>query len=269
MYSLILTDIDGTLLKDDLTISEKTILAFRKAREKGIGIVLCSGRYLHGIQFLKEELAIDDAILSGINGALIKHGEKYLNSVTLGVESYEKAAAILKGRCKSLIAFSESKYAIECVDSFYSMQYNICRQKGIRMDLRSHKEVEKALGERIYKLLVKDDDSAQCQLLLEELRMKMGAEVEIISSHPSNFEILPKGTDKSNSVSILSRELGIPKERMIAFGDWDNDAGMLASVGMGIAMANGSDRAKAAASFITKDNNSDGIYYALKHLNVI
>ena len=45
--------------------------------------------------------------------------------------------------------------------------------------------------------------------------------------------------------------------------------GMLASVGMGIAMANGSDRAKAAASFITKDNNSDGIYYALKHLNVI
>ncbi len=53
---------------------------------------------------------------------------------------------------------------------------------------------------------------------------------------------------------------------MIAFGDWDNDAGMLSSVGMGIAMANGSDKAKKSAKIITKDNNSDGISYALKNL---
>ena len=63
MYSLILTDIDGTLLQDNLSISQNTISALRKAKNNGLRIVLSSGRYLHGIQFLKDEIGIDDIIL--------------------------------------------------------------------------------------------------------------------------------------------------------------------------------------------------------------
>lgn len=263
MYSLILTDIDGTLLRDDLTVSEKTILAFRKAHEKGIRIVLSSGRYLQGIGFLKDEIGIEDIILSGINGALIKDGERYLNTVAIEKEVYEEAARFLKGKAKSLIAFSESKYAIDCVDSFYHLQDKICRQSGIRMDLTSYDKVNEALGEKVYKLLVKDDSPEVCKSLLEETQRLLGPRAQVIASHPKNFEVLPPNTDKANAVDVLERTLAIGREEMIAFGDWDNDEGMLKSVGMGIAMANGSDRAKAAAKFVTKDNNSDGIYYAL------
>ena len=263
MYSLILTDIDGTLLQDDLTVAENTILAFRRAREKGIRIALSSGRYLHGLGFLKEEIGIDDIILSAINGALIKDQDRYLYKDPIKKEVYEEAAKILKGRAKSLIAFSESQYAIDSTDEFYLLQQRICRQSGTRMDLSSYDEVSSALGEQVYKLLLKDDNIANCAKIKNELLSIMGDRAEIIASYPYNFEILPKGTDKANAVLILEKELGIPKEEMIAFGDWDNDAGMLSLVGAGFAMANGSERAKAAAKYVTKDNNSDGIYYAL------
>ena len=131
------------------------------------------------------------------------------------------------------------------------------------MDLSSYDEVSNALGEEIYKLLLKDDSIENCTKIKNELRSIMGDRAEIIASYPYNFEILPKGTDKANAVLILEKELGIPREEMIAFGDWDNDAGMLSLVGAGCAMANGSNVAKAASKYVTRDNNSDGIYYAL------
>ena len=106
--------------------------------------------------------------------------------------------------------------------------------------------------------------------LRDEAKKFLGDRVQIVASFPNNFEILPPKTDKKTAVEVLEKMLSIPRERMIAFGDWDNDVGMLSSVGMGIAMANGSDKAKAAAKFVTKDNNSDGIYYALHdYLNII
>ena len=266
MYSLILTDIDGTLLQDNLSISQNTISALRKAKNNGLRIVLSSGRYLHGIQFLKDEIGIDDIILSGMNGALIKDGDKYLNSEAIDKESYEIAARFLKGKAQSLIAFSESSYAIDASDRYYEMQNIICRQKGVRMDLSCYDEVSEALGEKVYKLLLKDDSEENTMSLLKELDGILGDRLRIVASSSRIFEILPYGTDKANAVRILEEKLSIPRERMIAFGDWDNDIGMLSSVGMGVAMANGSEGAKKAAKVITRDNNSEGIHYALSEI---
>lgn len=266
MYSLILTDIDGTLIRDDLTISEKTKFAFTKAREKGIRIVLSSGRYIQGIGFYAEELGIEDPILSSTNGALIKDRDRYLRQVMITKEAYEIASAYLKGKAPSLIAFSESSYAIDAIDSFYTLQNKICRQRGIRMDLSSYDEVEKALGEKIYKLLLKHDSPEECIRIREELAKLLEGKAQVVASHPKNFEVLPLNVDKRDTVITIEKMLGIPREEMIAFGDWDNDVGMLSAAGMGIAMANGSEKAKAAAKLVTRSNNEDGIYYALHDL---
>ncbi len=266
MYSLILSDIDGTLLKDDLTISKNTILALDIARAKGIRIVLCSGRYIQGISFLANELGLQDPIFSAINGSLVKDGGKYVFQKTLEKEIYEKAIKIVSKRAKSVIAFSESRYAIDSDIKWYRLQDRICKQKGILMDLSSYDSVQEALCKPIYKILVKDDDKSIIDMLKKELENKMDKDATILSSSSTNLEILPFGSDKKNTVDILERYLSIDRNDMIAFGDWDNDAGMLSSVGMGIAMANGSDKAKKSAKIITKDNNSDGISYALKNL---
>lgn len=263
MYSLILLDIDGTLIKDDLTISESTVESLNRAREMGLGIVLCTGRYIQGAKFYLEEMKIDDGIIASMNGALIKNGKEYLNDQRIDKNAYTATASILYKRVPSIIAFGEDNYAIDSNDEYYEKQCVICRQKGIRMDIRNYDRTERAIDEPIYKILVKTDSKRDADTLKEEVRRAINQSAEILSSSSVNFEILSKGVDKENIIFTLEEKLQIPHSNMIAFGDWDNDALMLKSAGLGIAMGNASLKCKENADYITTDNNHDGIYNAL------
>lgn len=73
-------------------------------------------------------------------------------------------------------------------------------------------------------------------------------------------EIIPRGLSKGNALVQLAQRLGIPVENTVAAGDAANDLSMLRAAGVGVAMCNGTDEAKAAADAVTcRDNNHDGI----------
>lgn len=266
MYSLILTDVDGTLIKDNGTLSENTIYSLKKARDKGIRLCIASGRYIKAIEFFKDELKIEDIILSGINGAIIVDNNKILRSVKIDKEAYKIASSYVYKKAKSIIAFSKDKYAIDSNNDFFFLQEKICRQKGIRMDIRNIEEVENSLGEEVYKIIIKDTDIDIINNLKKDLRELLKGKAQIISSALLNLEVLPLKTDKVDTVYTLEKELGIKREEMIAFGDWDNDAQMLHEVGAGVAMGNSSDVTKRNARYITKTNEEDGLSYALKEI---
>ena len=268
MYKAIFTDIDGTLFKDDLTIGRETVRALRKASDNGLRIILSSGRYITGMRRAQEQLGLP-VIYAAINGALIKDGNTYLREIRIDGETYTRAAAYLKGKVSSLIAFCETRYALEADDEWYNLQTRICGDDGVRMDITDGEDVFRATGEWPYKILVKDNDREKSRRLMEETRAIVGKCGTVISSSWNNFEILPPDVDKSDAINIVSEYLGIKAEETIAFGDWDNDAGMLSAAGCGIAMANGSERAKKAAAFTTLSNNEDGIAHALLHLGII
>ena len=268
MYSAIFTDIDGTLFRSDLTIGERTAAALRKAYSNGIRIVLSSGRYITGMERAAEQLGIP-VIYAAINGALIKDGSRYLRQRRIDEDVYRKAASYLRGKASSLIAFCETRYAIDAEDSWYKLQNRICGDVGVRMDISDPERVAEATGEHPYKILVKDSSRQKLEELMDELRPVVGDKARVISSGETNFEVLPPDIDKKDALAIVSEYLGIETSGTIAFGDWDNDAGMIAAAGLGIAMENASEAAKAAASFITLSNNSDGIAYALERLGVI
>lgn len=74
------------------------------------------------------------------------------------------------------------------------------------------------------------------------------------------LEIIPRGLSKGNALVQLAQRLGIPIENTVAAGDAANDLSMLRATGIGVAMCNGTDEAKAAADAVTcRDNNHDGI----------
>ena len=268
MYRAIFTDIDGTLFRQDLTIGERTKKAIRKAYESGVSIVLTSGRYITGMERAQEQLDVP-VIYAAINGALIKSGNTYLREKRIEKDAYIMAAEYLRGKVSSLIAFCETKFAIDSDDGWYDLQTRICGDEGIRMDISDPDQVLRKTGEAPYKILVKDNDRKKIERLMEELNAILGKRAKVISSSYNNFEILPWGIDKEDAVKIVSEHLGIKTDETIAFGDWDNDAGMIRKAGLGVAMANGSENAKAAAGFITLSNDEDGIAYALEKFSVI
>ncbi len=228
----------------------------------GVIITIASGRYLKSLDILEKKLGITVVKLA-INGALIEVDGRIIHDERISKDAYEKTMGYIRGKVPSIIVFAPRSYAIEADDDWFTLQWRVLSERGERMDVRDYAKVTERLGERPSKILIKDNDKNRVRKNREALRALLGDEATIISSGEKNIEILPKGTDKSRGLMILTDKLSIPISETIAFGDWDNDAGMLQSAGIGVAMANGSEKAKAAADFITLSNNEDGIAYAL------
>ena len=220
------------------------------------------------MRIAQEQLGIP-VIYAAINGALIKDGTNYLRERRIDEDAYRQAASFLHGRVSSLIAFCETRYAIEADEEWYTRQNMICQDIGVRMDISDPERVLEKTGERPYKLLAKDSRQDHLSALMAELEPMLEGKARVISSGWNNIEILPWGIDKSDAISIVSIHLGIKPSETIAFGDWDNDAGMLRAAGLGIAMANASDEAKAAADSITASNDEDGIAVSLSAYGII
>lgn len=267
MYSIIFTDIDGTLLHDDLTIGKDTISALSRATEKGIITALCSGRYMKSLDRIENMTGLKMMKIA-FNGALVEHKGRLIRDIRISKKAFEKAVGFLKGKTEAIIAFTPSSYAI-MADSFWvNEQYRILGEYGIEMDLSDHEKVCEVAGDAPCKLLAKDNDHSKIARLKTELGNLLEGEAEVFSSFPNNIEIIPAGIDKGSALEAVSELLSIPLSQMIAFGDWDNDAPMLRAAGMGICMANGSPYAKESADMITASNNEDGIDKALHKLGI-
>jgi hydroxymethylpyrimidine pyrophosphatase-like HAD family hydrolase len=92
------------------------------------------------------------------------------------------------------------------------------------------------------------------------------SEVYTTSSVHQLLEISDRHSGKGRALEALSQMLGIPRENTAAFGDADNDAQMLSWAGTGVAVANASDAAKAAADLVTKRHDEDGVAWAFRNL---
>ena len=82
-------------------------------------------------------------------------------------------------------------------------------------------------------------------------------------------DILPAGGGKPNGLAHTLAHLGLTREQSIAFGDGGNDVTMLEYAGIGVAMGNACDAAKAAADYVTDDITADGLAKALAHFGLI
>jgi len=88
-------------------------------------------------------------------------------------------------------------------------------------------------------------------------------QVDVFRSSDTFIELVPKGIDKGYSLSLLAKHLNIHPDQIVAFGDESNDISMLRFVGLGVAVVNATEPAKAAADIITKSNNEDGVAHVL------
>ena len=86
----------------------------------------------------------------------------------------------------------------------------------------------------------------------------------VFRSEPYFLELVPKGIDKAQSLSVLLKEIGLTKDEMIAIGDGFNDLSMIQYAGLGIAMENAQPVVKENADFITRSNSEDGVAYAVE-----
>lgn len=263
MYKLIAIDMDGTLLKDDKTISLKTKNALKAASSLGIKIVLTSGRPIQGIKnYLNElQLTSKDDYAIGLNGALICKCSDY---------SIISSNETLKGK--------DLKYIYNRVKELKTYFHAFTTDEDlVNVESKFSKNEEKRINLKVrvvdFPTEIKDDDEILKVVLEEEKEIldKITAEIpkelfeeyNVIRSVDFMLEFMKNGCNKATGVEKLAQYLGISKEEIIAIGDASNDKEMIEYAGLGVAMGNSKDDIKMLADFITKSNEEDGVAYVI------
>lgn len=265
---MVCLDMDGTLLTDDKKITERSSETLKKVQQKGVKIVVCTGRLFASAKYYADILGAKTAVITS-NGAYIRDrdSDKVVYESILNIEkcrifvnaAQKYNACSYFNTTSSIVSNTDKTYV-----GFYK-KYNkiLPEERQINIDVIDDwdKIFDKYKG-KFVKCIITDEDVNKLQIIRKEIGSS--ADVEIVSSGVNNIEIMNKGVSKGNAALILGDYYGIPRDNIICIGDNENDISMIKAGGLGIAMDNGDEKAKAAADYITDTNNNDGVAKALK-----
>ncbi|MBM7097877.1 MULTISPECIES: Cof-type HAD-IIB family hydrolase [Alteribacter] len=254
---LIAVDLDGTLLTDNKTISLRNRAALAKARELGHKVIIATGRPYRASGQYYHELFLDTPIVN-FNGALVHHPKDRHFDVSHQPMDKKTAKTIIE-TCE---AFRVKNMMVEVMDDFYLRHLNRGFAEAFTLGNTpaDYGKLEKLLHHDPTSILVhpEEDHADELTTLLRSSHAEV-TEQRNWGSPWNVIEITKGGVNKAVGVQKVASHLGIPRERIIAFGDEDNDLEMLDYVGTGVAMSNAIDQLKSVANEITYTNEEDGI----------
>ena len=256
---LVATDLDGTLLRDDGTLDERTCRALETMQAHGVMIVMCTARPARWIT--------DIAAAGGIRGpAVCANGAVIWDLADRAlIDSFPVASDVARevvARLRPLMP--TGTWAIEGVDSFAHEPSYVPRWPVPDDTVVDH--VEALLIRPPVKLLFRC--AAQSPAALgAEVRRLVGDLVEVTySSSDTLLELSAAGVSKGSGLAALCAHHGVPAEHVVAFGDMPNDLPMLDWAGRGVAMGNAHSEVLAAADEVTLTNEQSGVAVRLERL---
>ena len=288
MYKLVAVDLDGTMLNQYGIVTENTKNAIKKAIEKGVEIVIASGRPIDSIKAIAKEIGSEKYFIAG-NGSLIYDIQKD-EIIYDKFLSKEKVLEIIKICEENSISYNV--YTDKTILAT-ALKYNVLYYQKENLKKEESKQTKISIVENLYeyvknlkddkflKLTICDDSQTVFQSIIRKLRQVDGIDVLDVS-HMSRktikqgteeitveyyyTEITTKNVDKWETIEYLINKMGIKKEEVIAIGDNMNDKKMIENAGLGIAMGQSHPGIKAIANQITTSNIEDGVAQALEVL---
>lgn len=261
MYKLIAIDMDGTLLRNDKTISKENFDAIQNARKNNVKVVLATGRPVKGIErYLKElDLVGEDEYAVTFNGALVQttDGEHIISKTLLTLEDLH----YLYNLSKELKVNIHAHTSEECITP-KSSKYSLLEAELNSIPLKEVDFDHIDNNTTIAKVMFIDDEEI-LDRVIQSLPQEIYEKYTVMRSMPYFLEFLNKESNKGTGVKLLSEKLGINQDEIICAGDADNDKHMIEYAGLGVAMGNADDKIKELANFVTKSNEDNGIAYVI------
>jgi Cof subfamily protein (haloacid dehalogenase superfamily) len=281
MVKLIAVDLDGTLLNDEIKISDRNIEALQTAKEKGIEIVVATGRANFDAATFFKEIGLNPWIIA-TNGATIHRPDGTL---------YQSIPLDKQGAIDILITLEKEQYYYEAF-----IENKICAPKygekilydELEIEVRSKEEAalyrrgtEIQFGQSgftfipSYKELTGTDIDIYNILVIsykEEklengwMKFKGQPGLTTVQSGRYNFHLQHEQASKGNALRLLAKELGIHLSQTAAIGDNHNDISMLQIVGKSAAMGNADERVKEICDVVTRNHNEDGVALFIQSL---
>lgn len=256
-YRLIALDVDGTLINDQFQIMPKTKHILRDAYEQGIMIALCTGRGTESTIPLMEELGVEGPVVVH-NGAIVLHSRTREIYGQVGMRIEELGGIIDYCRTNGIhmdVSTAFDLYVESVTPEMESLYLEYYARPIIVPNVSE-------LDEEIVRMSILTE-IAEVDRIYAELKDRF-PQFRITQSGENYIDIIHPAVSKGEGTSRLVKKLGLHLEEVIAFGNYYNDLELLASVGLGIAMENSPEEVKQVAKAVTRSNNDEGIYHALK-----
>ena len=260
---LIGIDIDGTLLDSHSQLTPATVAALQRAADRGIQVAFSTGRFVTELTYLARQLPMIRYAVTCTGAEVIdlETGETLARRAFSNAE-HRRLYQLLRPLDSMIQIFSEVDNRIHNSARELERCERYCGQD-LAAIIRSCHVAEEDLDRYVEcytgqanKLHVFYADRAEKE---KALALLAGEPFFVSESTPLDLEVMPLGVDKGYGLEQLARHLGLDRSQVAAVGDGGNDAAMLRYAALGVAMGNGSSEAKAAADYITADNDHDGL----------
>ena len=267
-YRLIALDLDGTLLTGKRTIRDDSISAIKRVRERGIEVVLVTGRHHTAVYPYHRQLGLDTPAIC-CNGTYVYDfaARRVLTSDPLDKETSRTLVDWTERHGIHMLLYSDDviiyKEINENLRSFLAWSDTLpdnVKPYVRPVDSTFHEEVEKA--GQIWKFLVTGEDGPAMAAHLDEIADTLPIDYEW--SWENRVDINPRGNSKGRRLEEIVRQKGLSPSEVLAIGDQMNDITMLRFAGMGIAMGNAREEAREIADYVTAGNEEGGVAAALE-----
>lgn len=266
---MIVLDIDRTLLNEDKVISTRTKDKLVTAQQRGIKVVLASGRPTQGMLSLAEELEMDkyEGFLVSYNGSQVydvKTKEILFNQAISAELANDILSHLSSFDVVPMVDHGEYMYVN---NAFFDINYetppgfvNIVHYeaRGGNFKVAEVDDYRKVIKNSVNKILVAGNPE-YLEKNHEAMRAPFDNTVTTAFSAPFYFEYTDKGIDKAKALDEVFSPMGFSKENMIAFGDGQNDRSIIEYAGIGVAMGNAVQEILDLADEVTSSNDEDGI----------
>ena len=271
---LVALDLDGTLFDNSSRISERNLTAIRSITDKGIHVVISTGRPFEGIPF-------DQIKGTGINYAITANGSG-IYEISTGKCLYENAMDeelvtpilnFLLTRDIHMDAFIGGKgyTPIQCVETAQKLTVpssikNYIITTRTRLDNILQFIHENQL--KVQKMTLNFYPAADGTLIDRETVRKFlvsNPSITTVCGGYNNLEFTRADANKGVGLRKLAEILGVNPDATMAIGDTENDLAIIEAAGIGVAMGNATDAVKARADYVTTTNTKDRVAAAIEH----
>mgnify|MGYP006073352873 CR=1 FL=1 len=286
MYKLVAIDLDGTMLNSYGEVTTKTKEVIKKCIDKGVYIILASGRPIDSIKSIAREIESQEYFIAG-NGALV-YDMKEDKIIYENYMKKEKVLEIIKICEENSIAYNV--YTDRTIITS-SLKFNVLYYYKENLKKEEDKKTNISIVENVYeyvknmeeekflKITICDENSTIFNSIIK--KVKEINEIDVLEVSHMSRKLIEQGTeqipveyfyteitasdvDKWKAIEFLIKKLEINPEQVMAIGDNMNDKKMIENAGLGVAIKGSTPQVIAVAKYVTDTNNHDGVAKVLE-----
>lgn len=259
MYKLVALDLDGTLLGEDYSIDPRALKAIEEAAGRGVSFTIATGRMHASARRFADILGFEIPIIT-YNGSVVRcaiSGEEYRH-LRVERETARAAFELVKGDRLLRYAFLDDRIVTDTPDEWTD---RYAQALGVTMeyagDLSSYLESDPTM-------VVFMCGAEQTKALTDFLARELDSTVRLTNSNPWFVDVLNIGASKALALDFLADRLGVSLTETIAIGDSWNDLEMIEAAGLGVAVANATEKLRERADYVTLAERGRGVAEAIE-----